>query len=77
MFIDFGRFFGGILETFGAQWPPLGLQGAPTLGIFRPLGHHFAAPGRHRMHHAVRALFSASPGDENVRFLGGPDVAYI
>ena len=75
--VDFRRFFGGILETFGAHWPSFGLQGGPTLDIFRPLGHHFAASGRHGRQHAVRTLSLASPGDENVRFLGDPDVAYI
>ena len=69
----FGRLFGDIWSPLAALGPPRG----PTLGIFRPLGHHFVAPGRHWRHHAVRTLFLASPGDEKVRFLGGPDVAYI
>ena len=74
IFDDFSEAF---LETCGNHGPSFGLQGGPALGIFRSLGRHFAAPGRHRRQHAVRTLFLPSPGEEKVRILGVPDVAYI
>ena len=75
--VDFLRFFGDILEAFGAHWRPLVLPEGPTLAILQLLSHPFAAPGQHGWHHAVRTLFLPSPGEEKVTFWGGPDVAYI
>ena len=54
--VDFGRFLGAFGEALGDPLAPFGTPGDPTLAIFRPRGRHFAAPGRHPRHHAVRAL---------------------
>ena len=51
-----GWFLGAFWEALGDPLAPFGTPGWPTLAIFRPRGRHFAAPGRHPRHHAVRAL---------------------
>ena len=71
-----GSIFDDFLEAFWRHLEPIGRPFA-SLGIFRPLGHHFAASGGHWRHHAVRTLFLPFPGEEKVRFLGCRDVAYI
>ena len=72
--IDFRRFFEDILEAFGAHRRPFGPPEGPTLGIFQPLSHDFAAPGQHWRHNTERTLFLP---EEKVTFWGGPNVAYI